>query len=136
MKYCLDCRRSNLSEFNRCLACSGKTVNVDFKNILLKWLLEGCAVISMFLIMAWCVLVPFTFIVGWFMNLLVTEVTFSMLLSSIVKFYCTPMSFLYNIPFYYVIIALIILFFISFIGLKINHKKIVKKLNFEKTMVV
>ena len=119
MKYCLHCNKSMPDELNKCFHC--KTNLVDFKYKVIKFLFEFIAYIGMFVVMASCVLIPFVYLVGWLMNLMVTEVAFSQLLDILKLFYIAP--FVNNIPIYVFVILFGIILIIGLIGIYCVNKK-------------
>lgn len=119
MKYCIHCNKSMPEELENCFYCKDKLV--DFKYKVIKTLFEIVAYIGMFVMMATCVLIPFVFLVGWLMNLMVTEIGFIQLLDILKLFYTAP--FINNIPLYIFVLIFGIILIMGLIGIYCVNRK-------------
>lgn len=122
MKYCLNCNKSLPEELENCFYCKDKIV--DFKYKVIKTLCEVVAYIGLFVTMAMCVLIPFVFILGWLMNLMITEIEFIQLLDILKLFYTAP--FINNIPLYIFVLIFGIILIIGLIGIYFVNRKMKK----------
>ena len=122
MKYCLHCNKSMPEELDNCFYC--KTKLVDFKYKFIKFLFEFITYIGMFITTTMCVLIPFVFLVGWLMNLMVTQVKFVQLFDMLKIFYTTP--FINNMPTYIFVLLFILIMIIGLIGIYFVNRKMKK----------
>lgn len=119
MKYCLYCNKSMPEELENCFYC--KTKLVDFKYKIMKFLFEFIAYIGMFITVTMCILIPFVFVIGWLMSLLVTEIEFVQLLDMLKLFYVTP--FINNLPTYIFVLIFGVILVIGLAGIYLVNKK-------------
>ena len=75
----------------------------------------------MFITVTMCILIPFVFVIGWLMNLMVTEIEFVQLLDMLKLFYVTP--FINNLPTYIFVLIFGVILVIGLAGIYFVNKK-------------